>query len=766
MENYTNIVNNILKKLNAVKIKNLTLICIAIIVVSCNQQEPVALTDYVNPLIGTSAHGHTFPGATVPFGMVQLSPDTHNEGWDWCSGYHYSDSSIMGFSHTHLSGTGRGELLDILLMPTTGEVKFHPGTRENPDTGYRSRFSHQNEIAKPGYYSVLLEDYQIQAELTATKRAGFHRYTFSKDESANLVVDLNHSYKTDLILNGRIQIMNDTLIVGSHRSKGWGEEGEDFYVEHEVFFAMRLSQPIENATFYVDGNVIENSNEIKGKAVKANLIFNIQKKEPLLVKVGISSVDINGAINNVDTEIPDWNFEDIKTQASNEWNTLLSTFQVKDDNRANKETFYTALYHTCIAPYTASDSDGRYMGFDRKIHQADNFTNLTGLSLWDTFRAANPLYTIINPSLVTDIIKSMLAQYDQYGLLPVWSLNNSETNCMIGYHSIPVIVDAYLKGIGGFDAEKAFEAMKKSAMQDDFYISYLKEYNYIPRDLGPDFSVAKTLEYAFDDYCIALMAKELGKKDDYEYFSKRGKAYENLFDSSVGFMRGKDSKGIFRTDFDPYNAVNATSDFIEGNSWQYTWFVPHNVQFLVDGMGGKEGFVNKLDSLFSVNSELDENTPKDVSGLIGQYAHGNEPSHHVAYLYNYAGVPWKTQEKVSQIMKTLYSNKPDGLCGNEDMGQMSAWYIFSALGFYPVNPADGNYVFGTPLFKKVILNLPNKKTFTVVAKNLSDRNIYIQRVLLNGKEIDKGYISHQQILEGGTLEFQMGGGYGKVFMMN
>lgn len=748
------------------KFKNLTLFCVAIAFLSCNNQKPIPLTDYVNPMIGTSGHGHTFPGATVPFGMVQLSPDTHNEGWDWCSGYHYSDSSIMGFSHTHLSGTGRGELLDILLMPTTGEVKFDSGTRDNPDTGYRSRFSHQNEIAKPGYYSVLLEDYQIQAELTATKRAGFHRYTFSKDESANLVVDLNHSYKTDLILNGRIQIMNDTLIVGSHRSKGWGEEGEDFYVEHEVFFAMRLSQPIENATFYVDGNVIENSNEIKGKAVKANLIFNIQKKEPLLVKVGISAVDVNGAINNVDTEIPDWSFDNVKMQASNEWNTLLSTFQVNDDNRANKETFYTALYHTCIAPYTASDSDGRYMGFDRKIHQTMNFTNLTGLSLWDTFRAANPLYTIINPSKVTDIINSMLAQYDQYGLLPVWSLNNSETNCMIGYHSIPVIVDAYLKGIGGFDAEKAFEAMKKSAMQDDFYISYLKEYNYIPRDLGPDFSVAKTLEYAFDDYCIALMAKELGKKDDYEYFSKRGKAYENLFDSSVGFMRGKDSKGIFRTDFDPYNAVNATSDFIEGNSWQYTWFVPQNIQFLVDGMGGKNGFVNKLDALFSVNSELDENTPKDVSGLIGQYAHGNEPSHHVAYLYNYGGAPWKTQEKVSQIMKTLYSNKPDGLCGNEDMGQMSAWYIFSALGFYPVNPADGNYVFGTPLFKEVLINLPGKKTFTVKATGLSDQHIYIQKVLLNGKEIDKGYISHQQILEGGTLEFQMGNKQRNVFSMD
>lgn len=730
---------------------------------ACTKTESIRLTDYVNPMIGTSGHGHTFPGATVPFGMVQLSPDTYNEGWDWCSGYHYSDSSIMGFSHTHLSGTGRGELLDILLMPTIGEVKFNPGTRENPDSGYRSRFSHKNEIAKPGYYSVLLDDYQIKAELTATKRAGFHRYTFSKNEPGNLVIDLNHSVKTDMILNSRIEIINDTLIVGSHRSKGWGEDGEKYFVEHEVFFAMKLSQPLRKASFFVDGDTILNSKEVQGKVVKANLTFDIQKQNPLLVKVGISAVDVRGAINNVDTEIPDWNFEKVSEKASNEWNSLLQTFQVKDDNLANKETFYTSIYHACLAPYTSSDADGRYMGFDHKIHQAKNFTHLTGISLWDTFRAANPLYTLISPSKVSDIINSMLAQYDEYGLLPVWPLCNSETNCMMGYHSIPVIVDAYLKGIGGFDVEKAFEAMKKSAMQNDFDISYLKQYNYIPRDLAPIFSVTRTLEYAFDDYCIAQMAKKMGKRQDYEYFSKRGKAYENLFDASIGFMRGKDSKGHFRTDFDPYNAVNANSDFIEGNSWQYTWFVPQNIQFLINGMGGKEGFVKKLDALFSVNSNLDKDTPMDVSGLIGQYAQGNEPSHHVAYLFNYGGAPWKTQEKIHQIMTKFYSNKPDGLCGNEDMGQMSAWYVFSALGFYPVNPADGNYVFGTPLFSEVSINLPNKKIFTITAKNLSDHNIYIQKVLLNGKEDDRGFISHQQILDGGRLEFQMGNKPGKVF---
>jgi predicted alpha-1,2-mannosidase len=723
-------------------------------------------TKSVKPMIGTSEHGHTFPGASVPFGMVQLSPDTYNEGWDWCSGYHYSDNSIMGFSHTHLSGTGRGELLDILIMPTTGPVKFEPGTRENPDGGYRSRFSHKSEIAKAGYYSVMLDDYHIKAELTATQRAGFHRYTFSKDELANVIIDLAHSFKTDSILDGSVKIVNDTLIVGYHRSKGWGESGEKYWVRHKVFFAARLSQPIRDASFFVDGKVIDNVKEVHGKAIKTNLVFDIQKQKPLLIKVGISGVDVEGALKNVDAEIPGWDFDNVRTQATQKWNSLLNTFQVNDENQTNKDIFYTALYHACLAPYTASDVDGRYMGFDHQVHQAKGFTMTTGLSLWDTFRAANPLYTIISPSKVTDIINSMLAQYDQYGLLPVWPLCNSETNCMIGYHSIPVIVDAYMKGITGFDAEKAFEAMKKSAMQDDFDIKYLKKYNYIPRDLAPTMSVARTLEYAFDDYCIARMAKEMGKTEDYKYFSKRGKAFMNLFDSSTGFMRGKDSKGNFRTDFDPYNAVNATSDFIEGNSWQYTWFVPQDIQFLVNGMGGKTSFVNKLDTLFSVSSELHKDTPSDVSGLIGQYAQGNEPSHHVAYLFNYGDAPWKTQERVHQIMTTLYSDKPDGLCGNEDMGQMSAWYVFSALGFYPVNPVDGRYIFGTPLFHEVTINLPNKKTFTVKAHNLSDKNIYIEKVLLNGKEYDKGFISHQEILDGGTLEFQMGDKHGEVFSMN
>ncbi|MFW5710255.1 MAG: GH92 family glycosyl hydrolase [Bacteroidota bacterium] len=752
--------------------KPLILFTFGFVLFACNQQEEQDtvkekedVTSYVDPMIGTAAHGHTFPGATVPFGMVQLSPDTHNEGWDWCSGYHYSDNSIMGFSHTHLSGTGRGDLLDVLVMPTVGDIKFDVGSRENPDEGYRSRFSRQTEMAQPGYYSVMLDDYQIKAELTATKRAGMHKYTYPEKGPGNLIIDLAHSLVTDSVLSGNIEVRNDTLVVGSRESKGWGEEGEEYWVEHEVFFAARFSRPISSFSFDVDGNVLDDAEEVEGVDVKSNFVFDVDSDEPLMVKVGISEVDIEGAIRNLDSEIPHWDFEEIRTDASNDWNGVLEHFEIKDNNEANKETFYTAVYHSCIAPFTSSDSDGRYMGFDDKIHRAKDFTMLTGLSLWDTFRAANPLYTIIMPSVTNDIVNSMLAQYDQYGLLPVWSLKSSETNCMIGYHAIPVIADAYFKGIRGYDVEKAHEAMKKSAMQDDFNIDLLKEYNYIPNDLAPTLSVAQTLEYAFDDYCIALMANELGKEEDCSYFSKRAEAFKNVYDTSIGFMRGKDSEGNFKPDFDPYNADNATSDFIEGNSWQYTWFVPHDIPALIDGMGGKEDFVNRLDSLFSTSSDLDENTPVDVTGLIGQYAHGNEPSHHVAYLFNYGDAPWKTQERVHEIMTELYSNQPDGLCGNEDMGQMSAWYVFSAMGFYPVNPADGKYVFGTPLFEEISINLPDQKTFTIKAHDKSDKNIYIQKVLLNGEEHNKGYITHQDIVNGGTLEFFMSDEPGMVFSM-
>ncbi len=746
------------------RLKPIFSIFIAIAVFSCKPEEPQKLTDFVNPFIGTSGHGHTFPGVTVPFGRIQLSPDTHTEGWDWCSGYHYSDSSIIGFSHTHLSGTGRGELLDILVMPFTGEPNFDAGTRENPESGYRSPFSHANEKASPGYYKVLLDKYNIEAELTATCRAGFHQYNFPDGTEQKLIIDLFHGLKTDSISNCNIQVVNDSLVVGSRQSKGWGEKGEKDWVVHEVFYAARFSGKISNIQVFENGNQVDGKADASGNIVKAALTFKSAENQKLLVKVGISEVDIDGAISNVDTEIPHWNFEQVRKQAEEDWEKVLQTVKIKTDKSEIGETFYTALYHSCVAPYTYSDVDKRYRGFDKRIHTAGNFTDYTGLSLWDTFRALNPLLTIVQPARVPDFINSMLAQYDETGLLPVWPLCASETNCMIGYHAVPVIVDAYFKGIRGFDVDKAYEAMKASAMQDEFGIKFLKEYNFIPTDLDNK-SVSKTLEYAFDDWCIAQMAKGLGKTDDFEYFSNRSQAYRNVYDSKTQFMRGKDAKGNFVEPFDPTFASYVKCDFVEGNSWQYSMFVPHDIPGLIEIMGGKNVLAEKMDALFSVETSSLEDKPLDVTGLIGEYAHGNEPSHHVAYLYNFVNRPWKSQERLHEIMTALYSNKPDGLCGNEDMGQMSAWYVFSAIGFYPVNPADGKYVFGTPQIYETTFNLPDGKTFVVKATNLSDSNIYIAKVILNGKEYPKGYITHKDLIAGGTLEFQMSGKPGVAFLM-
>ncbi|MBV6644283.1 MAG: GH92 family glycosyl hydrolase [Cyclobacteriaceae bacterium] len=709
---------------------------------------------YVNPMIGTGAHGHTFPGATTPFGMVQLSPDTYNEGWDWCSGYHYSDSSIMGFSHTHLSGTGRGDLLDILVMPMTGSLRTIPGSRENPDEGYRSRFSHDQEKSSPGYYSVILEDYDIQVELTATPRVGFHRYTLPA-EDVYLILDPVHGRVGDQVKGTSVQIVNDTLITGYRKSRGWGEGDEKYWANQQIYFAASFSRPFDGSGVVDSEQTLNGAKMAEGLSTKAYAKFSGDKSRQLLIKVGISAVDINGAINNLRHETPTWDFDQVKEKAANAWRKELEKIEVKSTERANLETFYTALYHTMIAPYLFEDSDGRYRGSDGQIQKTEGFQNYTVFSLWDTFRATHPLYTLTQSQRVDDMIQSMIAQYEEYGLLPVWSLHGSETNCMIGYHSVPVITDAFFKGIGDFDIEKAYEAMKTSAMQDDFGISYLKTYNYIPTDLHNK-SVSKTLEYAYDDWCIAQVAKKLGKLDDYAYFIKRAEAYRNVFDSTDRFMKGRNADGSFVTSFDPTFASYGKSDFIEGNSWQYSWFVPHDIRGLIQLMGGKKPFEQQLDRLFSEKQILDENAPIDITGLIGQYAHGNEPSHHVAYLYNFAGVPWKTQSMVNQIMTTLYDNTPEGLSGNEDCGQMSAWYVFSALGMYPVNPADRNYVFGKPHFEESTIRLPNGNDFTIKAEKLSSDNIYIQDIKLNGQPYGKLYITHTQIMAGGELTFVMG----------
>jgi predicted alpha-1,2-mannosidase len=710
--------------------------------------------DYVNPMIGTSGHGHTFPGATRPFGMVQLSPDTYTKGWDWCSGYHYSDSSIMGFSHTHLSGTGRGDLLDILLMPTTGKLQTEPGSRENPDEGYRSRFSHSDEQASPGYYSVLLKDYSIQAELTSTVHAGFHRYTFPETKEAHIIIDLFHGYEGDSVTETSITIVNDSLITGSRKSRGWGLGEEKYWAVQEVYFAAKFSKPFSSSGIVEEGEMLQGTTSVTGRNLKAFVNFSTRAGEKVLVKIGISAVDPDGAMNNLDKEVTDWDFDRIRNEAKQEWEAQLGKISVEDAAEDVKTIFYTALYHSMIAPYQSSDVDGRYTGFDKKVHNTNGSTNYTVFSLWDTFRAENPLNTLIQQDRLPAMVQSFLNQYNEYGLLPVWPLWGSETNCMIGYHAVPVIADAYLKGIPGIDIEKLYPAMKKSAMQDDFGIEYLKEYGYIPFNKD-DKSVSKTLEYAFDDWCLAQVANKLGKEEDFRYFMKRSQAYTQLFDPEYKLMNGKSTDGKARRPFDPIFSSFGPSDFIEGNSWQYSFFVPHDIPGLVKLYGGEKAFGRKLQDLFTLQPSNSETKPPDVSGLIGEYAHGNEPSHHVAYLFNFANQPDKTQYWLKKIMTTLYDDTPDGLCGNEDCGQMSAWYVFSALGFYPVNPASGEYELGTPMVKKAVLNA-GKNPFVIEAKDLTEKNIYVQDVILNGKILDRHFITHKEILEGGTLVFTMG----------
>lgn len=721
-----------------------------------NQQAPKNedLTGFVDPFIGTSGHGHTFPGAALPFGMVQLSPDTGVEGWDWCSGYHASDSSIIGFSHTHLSGTGRSDAMDIMLMPITGALQTSPGTKQDPDAGYRSRFSHSKEQASPGFYKVFLEDYGIGVELSATRRCGFHKYAIPKGKEAHVVIDLFHSFSTDLTQSASIQVVNDSVITGSRRSRGWGEPGERDFVEHQVFFAAKFSTPFTSSGIIVDDRNLQAEKQGTGKSVKGYATFAAGEERAVLVKVGISFVDAAGAIKNLDEEIPHWDFARVREDARRVWNQELAVVKADFADDADKRIFYTALYHSYLAPFLNSDSDGRYTGFDRKIHNADGGEMYTGFSLWDTFRATHPLYTILQAERVPAFIRSMLTQYEQTSILPVWPLFGSETNCMIGYHSVPVIADAWMKGITGFDTLKAYEAMKAAALQDNGGLKHLRQFNFVPSELEKH-SVSKTLEYSFDDWCIAQIAKKLGKTDDEQYFNRRSEAYLNVFDSSVGFMRGKKADGSFNEKFDPSFASYGYTDFIEGNSWQYSFFVPHAVNKLVEVSGGAQKFEQKLDGLFTATAKEGEQKPIDISGLIGEYAHGNEPSHHVAYLYSCINRPEKTQRMVRQIMSTLYTDKRDGLCGNEDMGQMSSWYVFSALGFYPVNPADQRYILGSPVVSNAVISLPGGKAFRIVAKNNGRSNIYVRSVTLNNKPLTGWFISHDDIMNGGELVFEM-----------
>ena len=702
--------------------------------------------DCVNPFIGTAAHGHTYPGATMPFGMVQLSPDTFTHGWDWCSGYHWSDSSLLGFSHAHLSGTGCPDLGDVLVVPTVGKINLVPGTREEPEKGYRSRFSHTDEKASPGYYSVILKTPGVFAELTATKRVGFHRYTFPKSEEANIIFDLVHGIG-DKPIAIELNIVGDRIVTGMRRSAGWAKD-------QYVFFAAEFSKPF--TTFGTATNETQpqvGSRRAEGKKVKGWVTFTTAEREPVLLKVALSTTSIEGAMRNLKAEAPDWNFDSVRAASRTAWRKALSKVTV-DGAKKDAETFYTALYHATVAPTLISDVDGQYRGSDGQVHKAEGFDNYSTFSLWDTFRAEQPLFTLIEPARVNDMIKAfqVQAEFHKDKTLPIWPLYANETYCMIGYHSFPVIAEAYAKGIRKWDAQAMFELMVNNTRRNDWWA----ETGYIPADKEHE-AVSKTLEFAYDDWALAQFAKALGKNAEYEKFMKRAAAFRNLYDRESGFMRGRLADGSWRKPFRP-TAVNQPGkphDYTEGNAWQHTWFAPHDVAGLIELMGGREAFVKKLDGLFEHPPVAAEDQVPDVSGVIGQYAHGNEPSHHVAYLYAYAGAPWKTQERVRKICSELYTNTPEGVCGNEDCGQMSAWYVFSALGFYPVNPAQATYVFGLPVFKKAVVKLATGKAFTVLAKNLSTENCYVERVLLNGKELPRVYLKHQELTAGGTLEFVM-----------
>ena len=710
------------------------------------------LTRWVDPFIGTAAHGHTFPGATTPFGMVQLSPNNGVSGWDWCSGYNYVDSTLVGFAHKHLSGTGIGDLSDIIFKPTVDKLAndaYIPA--KEFIYHFKGWYSHEDEEASPGYYSLTFRDWDsrenpINAELTATKRVGIHKYTYPDGMEAKLVLDLGFAINWDAPVETFINYVNDTLIRGYRKSKGWANN-------QQVYFAASFSSPIKSYRLFKAGMEIDPTTIVEGKFTEA--IFSFGDQRELMMKVALSPASMDGAITNLKAEAPHWKFNKYRKEASDQWNRELAKIKVTTQDESLKRTFYTAVYHSYMAPYLFSDIDGTYRGIDREIHKADGWNNYTVFSLWDTFRTAHPLFTLTQPELVPDLIKAMLVHYDESGLLPVWTLEGCETNCMIGYHSIPVIVDAAFKGFD-FDYEKAFEAMKASAMDDGRGLKELREYGYIPADLVNE-SVSKTLEYAYDDWCIAQMAKKLGKSEEYDYFMDRAVNFRNLFDPETGFFRGKMSDGSWKEDFNPLFSNHRDDEYTEGNAWQYLWFVPHMPEELIQLLGGKEAFTEKLNTLFNTTDKVQgEFASSDISGLIGQYAHGNEPSHHTAYLFNIAGKPHRTQELVKRIRTELYTDQPDGLCGNEDCGQMSAWYVMSAMGFYPLNPANGVYQLGTPAFENLELKLPGGKKFTVKAIDLSDENFYVEEVSLNGEKLDRTWITHEEVVAGGELVFQMG----------
>ena len=733
---------------------SILVVAFAMLFSACNdsetQQATENLTQYVDPYIGTGDHGHVFLGANVPFGMVQLGPTNISEGWDWVSGYHISDSTIWGFTHMHLSGTGIGDLLDIAFMPVVGDVKLGKGVISDPNSGMYSLFRRDTEIAKAGYYAVHLDRYNVDVELTTTSRVGFHKYTFPESNDSKVVIDLKSHLNWDEPTDTYLVYESDTTISGYRYSKGWADD-------QRVFFTAHFSKPMKKFLLSESENAKEAQEvkELKAKGVYGQVLFDTKDKEEIYIKVALSPVSIENAKLNMQAELAGWDFEQTKVNADKAWNNELNKIQIKVNDDKVKRTFYTALYHTMIAPSEFHDVNMDYRGADAQMHKNGSFKNYTTFSLWDTYRAAHPLMTIIHPEKMSDIINTMLTIYQQQGKLPVWHLVGCETDCMVGNPGISVVADAILKGYDGFDKELAYEAMKNSAMLDERGLKYLKEYGYIPYEKESE-GLSKCMEYAIADWALAQVAKEMGKTEDYEYFMKRSKAYTHYFDKETGFVRGLSADGKFRPNFNPFESVHRDNDYAEGNAWQYTWLVPHDIQGLLDLFGSKEAFVTKLDSLFVAEGSLGEHASPDITGLIGQYAHGNEPSHHVLYMYAYIGQPWKTADKVRQVLSELYFDRPEGISGNEDVGQMSAWYILSALGFYQVEPAGGKYIFGSPIVDEAVLKVKDNKTFKVIAKNNSVENKYIQSVTLNGKPYDKYYINFKDIENGGTLEFAMG----------
>ena len=747
---------NHLKATKLYGLGGMCMMALLVVFVACKQQKPTSFTTYVDPFIGTDGHGHVFMGANVPFGLVQLGPTQMTDGWDWCSGYHYSDSTIVGFGHMHLSGTGIGDLGDISLMPVMGDVKLAKGSLPDQKSGLYSFFSHEKETARPGYYAVHLDRFGIDVELTATKRVGFHSYTFPKSsENPAVVIDLERGIGWDKPTEAFIKMENDTTISGYRYSTGWAKD-------QRIYFTAVFSQPIKKFAI-LDTVRISTTQKSEMRSVFGKVDFDKNLSAPLLVKVALSPVSIENAAMNLRAELPHSDFEKVVADADAAWNQQLGKIEVEMPNEADKRLFYTSLYHTMIAPSVFGDVNGDYRGADREIHHDKSFTNYTTFSLWDTYRAAHPLMTIIHPEMVEDIGKTMLNIYKQQGKLPVWHLMGNETDCMVGNPGIPVLADLILKGYK-VDEELAFAAMKKSATLDDRGMNWLKQYGYVPYDKEKTYeTVAKGLEYAIADWAAAKIAERLGKVEDAKYFNQRSKSYQKYFDKKTQFMRGLSATGVFREPFNPFHSVHMEDDYTEGNAWQYTWLVPHDVPGLINLFGGEKAFVAKLDSLFVVKGDMGEKASNDITGLIGQYAHGNEPSHHITYLYPYIGQPYKTAEKVRYILSELYHAKRDGLSGNEDVGQMSAWYILSSLGFYQVAPAGGVYVFGSPLVNKATIKVKDGKTFTVIAKNNSKENIYIQSAKLNGKAYTKTFITFDSISAGGTLEFEMGNKPSKTF---